>query len=56
MFFKRGKVAQAEWEIPKIIIAVIILVVLGIGAILIFKGKGGDGLTYIKNLFHFGRA
>ena len=44
-----------EWEIGKIILAVVVLVLL-VGAVLIlFKGKGGEVLEAIKNLLRFGK-
>jgi hypothetical protein len=42
-------------EIVKIVIIVLVLVVM-IGAIVfLFKGKGGESLSGIKNIFKFGR-
>ena len=42
-------------EIVKILVIVLVLVVM-IGAIIfLFKGKGGESLAGIKNIFRFGK-
>ena len=43
-------------EIVKILIIVLVLVLMIGIAIVLFKGKGGDILTSIKNSLRFGRA
>lgn len=45
-----------EWELSSVIIAVVVLVILGAAVIFLFNGKGGQILTGIKNMLHFGRS
>jgi hypothetical protein len=57
MFFKRGLNKKGvEWELGKIIIAVVVLVIMVFAILFLLKGKGGDVLSSIKNLLHFGKA
>lgn len=53
--FKLSKKAFEFDEIKNILFVVLILVVLLAGIWLLVKGKGGDALAAIKNLFRFGR-
>lgn len=50
-FGKKG----AEWELGKIILAVVLLVVLLFGAFML-SGKGKQALDFIKNIFRTGKA
>jgi len=43
-------------EVVKILIVVLVLVLMVGIAIVLFKGKGGDVLSAIKNSLRFGRA
>jgi hypothetical protein len=58
--FKRKRDKRAvEWEIGKIIIAVILLILIGFGIyfLLVKKGFGDEGiLSYIKKLLRLGKA
>jgi hypothetical protein len=42
-------------EIVKILIVVVILVILAGAVIILFKGKGGEIFSSIKNMLRFGK-
>lgn len=52
--FFRKKRAEINWEIAKVIIAAILLVVLALAVAFLFKGKGGEVFSSIKNIMRFG--
>jgi hypothetical protein len=59
MFFKRlicGKKGMEMQEIVKLLIVVVILVLLFGAYMVLFRGKGGELLDFVKRLFRFGRA
>ena len=57
MFKERKRIGKkgVEWELGKIAIAVVILIVMIFGIMFLLKGKGGELLASFKNLFRFGR-
>jgi len=56
-FFKRrlNKKGMEMEEIVKILFAVLILVILGLGIWLLISGKGGSALDAIKKMLRLGR-
>lgn len=53
-FRKKGK-KGVEWELGKMIVALVVLVVIALGLILLFKVKGGGLLAAIKSMMRLGR-
>jgi len=49
--FLKSKKGELDWEMAKVIIAVVVLVVLAGGVIWLFKGKGGEFFASFKDLF-----
>lgn len=56
MFGLRGKRGFELGELGKIIIVVVVLAIMIFAILILFKGKGGEVFSSIKNLLHFGRA
>jgi hypothetical protein len=54
--FFRKKKGEVDWEIAKVIIAAILLIVLALAVAVLFKGKGGDVFSSIKNIMRFGQG
>jgi len=52
----KNKKAMEVAEIGKIVLAVVVLAVLAFMVLVLFKGKGGETLAKIKDVFRFGRA
>lgn len=52
--FLKIKKAEINWEIAKVIIAAVLLVVLALAVAFLFKGKGGEVFSSIKNIMRFG--
>jgi len=54
--FFSWKKGEINWEIAKVIIAIVLMAVLGLAVALLFTGKGGEVFASIKNVFRFGQA
>lgn len=54
-FFQKRKKGEVDWEIAKLIIAGVLLLVLAGAVIFLFRGKGGEILDSIREIFHFGK-
>jgi heme/copper-type cytochrome/quinol oxidase subunit 4 len=55
-FFRKKDKKAVEWELGKIILAIVILALMVFAIILLVKGKGGETLAAVRKLLRLGRT